>query len=302
VNAPSGDSVSDDDHEPCSIEEASAVLGVPIRAKSSEPDAIAADTPPLSDKEATAIEVEDQEEPKIRVIKPMLSDDDSDPITTAVRQTRPETISVLQSTPTVNGRRNLVRIPQSACGELTGSITGNVWCYGYSVHEGICIYLNCGGPRMAVEAIRAKLVKGDQVNCVPWDAPSVELTAGEGNTGMYTAYLQNIPEAKFTSLILLHDMVTQPNYGGKSTSFILKVSEEQAMAQLRHHVTKLVKVPVFDTWTGYMWQAGHAAMLVRSTRSQGGVDVLAVTLDVDAWTRLITDGLATNTITLPPTT
>ena len=75
----------------------------------------------------------------------------------------------------------------------------------------------------------------------------------------------------------------------------------QAMAQLRHHVTKLVKVPVFDTWTGYLWQAGHAAMLVRSTRSQGGLDVLAVTLDVDAWTRLITGGLATNTISLPPT-
>jgi len=159
---------------------------------------------------------------------------------------------------------------------------------------------------MAVEAIRAKLVKGDQVSCVPWDAPSVELTAGEGNTGMYTAYLQNIPEAKFTSLILLHEMVTQPNYGGKSTTFIFHVSDDSrrghstsAMAQLRHHVTKLVKVPVFPDWTGYLWQAGQSAMLVRKTRTGGDVKLWTVDLDADAWTRLITGGLATRAIRLP---
>jgi hypothetical protein len=28
---------------------------------------------------------------------------------------------------------------------------------------------------------------------------------------MYSAFMQNIPEAKFTSLILLHEMVTQSN-------------------------------------------------------------------------------------------
>jgi hypothetical protein len=175
------------------------------------------ETPPVSD-------TEDEEEPKIRIIKPVLSDDDADPITTAVRQTRPETISVLQPTSTTNGRRNLVRIPQSACGELTGSITGNVWCYGYAVHEGVCVYVNMGGPRMAVEAIRAKMSKGDIVNCVPWDAPSIELTAGEGNSSMYSAFMQNIPEAKFTSLILCHELLTDPNYGGKSTTFIFHVS------------------------------------------------------------------------------
>jgi hypothetical protein len=152
---------------------------------------------------------------------------------------------------------------------------------------------------MAVEAIRAKLAKGDQVSCVPWDAPGVELTAGEGNTGMYTAFTQNIPEAKFTSLILLHEQVTQPNYGGKSTTFVLHVSDEQAMAQLHQHVTKLVKVPVFPEWTGYLWQAGQAAMLVRKTRSAGGLEIFSVDLDVDSWTRLITGGLSQGIIRLP---
>lgn len=39
-------------------------------------------------------------------------------------------------------------IGQRFVGELTGSITGNVWCYGYAIHEGIAIYINLGGPRV----------------------------------------------------------------------------------------------------------------------------------------------------------
>ena len=156
---------------------------------------------------------------------------------------------------------------------------------------------------MAVEAIRAKFSKGDIVNCVPWDTPSIELTAGNAtdgsaNSSMYTAFMQNIPEAKFTSLILCHELLTAPNYGGKSTTFIFHVSDEQAMAQLRHHVTKLVKVPVFTDWTGYLWQAGQSAMLVRPTRTGGDVKLWTITLDADAWTRLITGGLAQAIISL----
>ena len=92
------------------------------------------------------------------------------------------------------GNHRLMRINQAYCGELTGSITGQVFCYGYAVHDGVCVYVNMGGPRTGVEAIRAKLGKGDIVTLVPEDAPALELTAGEGNSGMYTAYLQTIPK------------------------------------------------------------------------------------------------------------
>jgi len=152
---------------------------------------------------------------------------------------------------------------------------------------------------MAVEAIRAKFSKGDQVNCMQWDAPSIELTAGEGETGKYAAFMQNIPEAKFTSLILCHELLTAPNYGGKSTTFIFHVSNEQAMAQLRHHVTKLVKVPIFPDWTGYLWQAGQSAMLVRPTRTGGDVKLWTIDLDADSWSRLLTGGLNQGIIRLP---
>jgi len=40
-------------------------------------------------------------------------------------------------------------------------------------------------------------------------------------------------------------------------------------------------------------------MLVRKTRSAGGIDLLSVDLDVDSWTRLITGGLEQGVIALP---
>jgi hypothetical protein len=192
----------------------------------------------------------------------------------------------------------IYHILQSYVGELTGSITGQVFCYGYAVHEGICVYVNMAGPRMGVEAIRAKLSKGDQVSVVPFDAPSVELTAGEGNSGMYHAYMTNIPEAKFTSLILVHEWAVVPNYNGAATTFLFRTDDARATAKLKHHVTELVKVPVFDAWSSYLYSAGQTVGLVRKTRSAGAIDLLTVDLDATAWTRLITGGLEQGMITL----
>ena len=241
------------------------------------------------------------EMPAVRVMKPASIPTDGTPldeVQTAIIQARAQPVPVLRQA-VVSQKRTLAAIGQAYVGELTGSITGNVYCYGYAIHEGICVFVNMGGPRMAVEAIRAKFGKGEIVTCVPWDAPAVELTAGEGNSGMYHDFMQNIPEAKFTSLILCHDLLVNPNYGGKSTTFILRTDEAQPAAKLKHRVTELVKVPVFDEWAGYLYHAGQTAMLVRQTRSAGDIDLLSVTLDVDAWTRLITGGIEQGVIALP---
>jgi len=239
----------------------------------------------------------------IRVVKPQPLPTDGEPldeIQTAIMQAKSNGMPVLSTVSVApNAKRTLAVIQQAYIGELTGSITGNVYCYGFAIHDGICIFVNMGGPRMAVEAIRAKFSKSEIVNLVPWDAPAVELTAGEGSTGRYHYFMQNLPEAKFTSLILCHDLLIHPNYSGKSTTFILRTDEAQATAKLTHHVTELVKVPVFDEWAGYLYTAGQTAMLVRHTRSEGGVDVLTVDLDIDAWTRLITGGIEQGIIALP---
>jgi hypothetical protein len=237
--------------------------------------------------------------PAIRVVRPVPMPADGQPldaVQSALREVRTQPISP-PTPPIASGR--IARIDQSFVGELTGSITGQVFSYGYAVHDGVCVYLNMAGPRMAVEAIRAKLSKGDIVSCVPLDSPSVELTAGENNSGMYHPYLHYLPEARFASLILVHDWAVTPNYGGKFTTFIFRTSDAQATAKLRHHVMQLVNIPVFEAWSAYLYEAGQRAMLVRKCRSAGGIDLLSVDLDVDAWTRLITGGLEQGIIRLP---
>jgi hypothetical protein len=238
----------------------------------------------------------------IRILKPVPLPADGEPldsVQTAIRSVKAEPIAAVQGAALTNGRT--ARIEQAYVGELTGSITGEVFCYGFAVHEGICIYVNMAGPRMGTEAIRAKLSKGDTVSVVPPDAPAIELTAGEGNSGMYHPYLHYLPEARFASLILVHDWAVTPKYGGKATTFIFRTSEAQAIAKLKQHVMQLVNIPVFENWSAYLYEAGQRAMLVRKTRSAGGIDLLSIDLDVDAWTRLITGGLEQQIIALPVT-
>ena len=238
--------------------------------------------------------------PAIRILKPVPMPANGEPldaVQTAIRSVKAEPIAAVQGVALTNGRT--ARIEQTYVGELTGSITGQVFCYGFAVYEGICIYVNMAGPRMGVEAIRAKLSKGDQVSVVPPNTPAIELTAGEGNSGMYHPYLHYLPEARFASLILVHDWAVTPNYGGKATTFIFRTNEAQAIAKLKQHVMQLVNIPVFEEWSAYLYEAGQRAMLVREARSAGGIDLLSVDLDVDAWTRLITCGLEQDLIRLP---
>jgi hypothetical protein len=252
------------------------------------------DEPPKAD----ILVPETPETPPIRISKPvpLPVKGELDAVQSAIHAVKAQPSALVTTTTTANGR--LGRIDQAFCGEISGSITGQVFCYGYAVHDGVAVYINMAGPRMAVEAMRAKLSKGEHVTVVPPDAPSIELTAGEGNTGMYHAYLHYLPEARFASLILVHDWAVTPNYGGKSTTFIFRTSDAQAMAKLKHHVTQLVNVPVFDAWSAYLYDAGQRAMLVRKTRSSGGIDLLSIDLDVDAWTRLLTGGLLQGVIRL----
>ncbi len=280
---------------PSSILEMSPELAAMIERALADDDQVQSSVLPT----ALGTEGEPPAPPTIRIIKPALMPTDGTPldaVQSAIRKVKTQPL-VAPAASLTSGR--IARIDQSFVGELTGSITGQVFCYGWAVHEGVCVYVNMAGPRMGVEAIRAKLSKGDIVSVVPLDAPSVELTAGEGNSGMYHPYLHYLPEARFASLILVHDLAVTPNYGGKSTTFIFRTSDAQATAKLKHHVTQLVNVPVFDQWSAYLYEAGQRAMLMRKCRSAGGIDVLSVDLDVDAWTRLITGGLEQKIITLP---
>ena len=61
---------------------------------------------------------------------------------------------------------------------------------------------------------------------------------------------------------------------------------------------QLVNIPVFDAWASYLYNAGQSAGLIRKPRSAGDIDLLLLDLDAEAWTRLITGGLANEVIAL----
>jgi hypothetical protein len=259
------------------------------------PDEVVVEAPTLA---------EGEQQPAVRVIRPTSLPAEGEPldvIQTAIRDVKTQPTQASLYPPGIPSGTRAMPIGQRYCGDLTGSVTGQVLCFGWAVFDGVCVYVNLGGPRTGVEAIRAKLSKGDLVSVVPDDGPAVELTAGEGNAGMYTDYLHTLPEARFTSLILLHDWVIHPNYSGAAATFLFRIDEAQARAQLKAHVTRLVNIPVFEHWTDYLWTAGQAARLVFPTRSAGGIDLLTVSLDTTAWTRLITGGIEQRVIFLPNT-
>lgn len=235
--------------------------------------------------------------PAIRIIKPVpLSYDDETAQAIRGATNSPATVSTNSSNIPF---RRVIPLPMSCVGELTGSVTANVHCYGYALDGSELIFLNMGGPRSGIEAIRAKLGKGDIVSLMQWDAPSIEFTAGEGNTGMYTAYLTNMQEARFVHCMLAHERLVTPNYNGNSKTYIIQTSEEQAKRQMLYHVRETVRLPVFDQWMSYLWEAGQIAKLIRNTRTGGGLVIKTIDLDIDAWGRLIQYGIAEKAISIP---
>jgi len=235
--------------------------------------------------------------PAVRIIKPAPLNDD-DETAQAIRQVI-HTPEKSVATNNIGMSSKATPLPMSCVGELTGSVVANVFCYGYALDGDELIFLNMGGPRSGVEAIRAKLGKGDIVSLMQWDAPSIEFTAGEGNTGMYTAYLTNMQEARFVHCMLAHERLVTPNYNGNSKTYIIQINEAQAKRQMLHHVRETVRLPVFDHWINYLWEAGQAAKLIRNTRTGGNLVIKTIDLDVDAWGRLIQYGISEKAITIP---
>lgn len=323
--------VNVDAHDPCSLEEAEAILGIKLSPSAHPTEAEQAPAKILcvceeqdgpcgwipakklgtwiacgicnpngtNMPQADASDPDAEQVPTVRIIQAQkLSEDASqdDAISSAIRNANRDPL-VKPVTPiraTVSSK--IQPIAQDCVGELTGSVIANVYCYGYATHAGKLIYLNMGGPRSGVEAIRAKLSQGQAINLIPETGPSLELTPGEGNTGKYTAFINNLSEARFVSTILVHEDWVDPNYNGDATTYIMQVSEDQAKGQLLHHVRELVSVPVFPEWTDYLWQAGQSAMLIRECKTGGGITLKSLSLDATAWKRLLTGGVGNNII------
>jgi hypothetical protein len=120
--------------------------------------------------------------------------------------------------------------------------------------------------------------------------------AGEGQ---YVRFQRRVAGLRIDHALLVHRAIAAPVYGERSVTYVIRVSDEQARAKLGAHVAALVRVAVFPEWHGYLEQRGRDEGMVRPCECRGGVEVEAVTLDRDAWTRVIGEGLERGEIGLP---
>jgi len=184
---------------------------------------------------------------------------------------------------------------QQYCGRM--NVVGDCFVFGAALHDKHPIYLGIAGPATSVEAVWARLAQGKEARIVPDTGPSIVLQPPE--PGLFTRFQRKIDGLGIDHLLLVHKSITEPEYSELTTTFMFFVDKEQATAILGNHISRLVKVAVFPAWFSYLVQQGRQEQLVRRCTCYGGVQVWAITLDVDAWTRVIQTGLASSSIALP---
>jgi hypothetical protein len=186
-------------------------------------------------------------------------------------------------------------IPQQYVGRM--NVVGDCFVFGAALHDNRPVYLDIAGPATSVESVWARLAQGKEARIVPDTGSSIVLQPPE--PGLFARFQRKIEGLGIDHLLLVHKAITEPVYSELSETFMFFVDKDQATAILGDHITRLVKVAVFPVWFPYLVQQGRQAQLVQRCTCYGGVQVWAITLDRDAWTRVIQDGLASGVITLP---
>ena len=233
-------------------------------------------------------------------------DDNADDIDKAIIQLQQNKPSTSATTGTIKLAGKELKLPCNAVGEISATVNSDVLCYGYAIDEGICVYLNLGGPRSGVEAIRATLGQGGVANIIPYNDMALEITPSpdqvdDVRSGQYVAYLQHIPHARFYNTILLHNTIVEPDYDGYGHTYIIVPENVPDYEKLKtmEHIKAVVKIAVFPEWRDYIWEAGRAAKLIRTLRSDGGIQIWRISLNDNEWSRLISGGLYEKVIEIP---
>ena len=189
----------------------------------------------------------------------------------------------------------LQHIPQQYTGRM--NVVGDCFVFGAALHDNQPVYLDIAGPATSVEAVWSRLAQGKEARIVPDKGASIVLQPPE--SGLYTRYQRKLEGLAIDHLLLVHKAITEPVYAELSTTYLLFTGKDQATAMLGEHVARLVKVAVFPAWFAYLVQRGRQERLVQRCTCYGGVDMHSITLDIDAWTRIIQAGLASGSICLP---
>jgi hypothetical protein len=177
------------------------------------------------------------------------------------------------------------------------NVVGDCFVFGAALHDNQPVYLDIAGPATSVEAVWARIAQGKEARIVPDTGASIVLQPPE--PGLFTRFQRKIDGLGVDHLLLVHKAITEPVYSELSTTFMFFVDKDQATAILGDHISRLVKVAVFQTWYPYLVQQGRQERLVQRCACYGGANLWSVSLDQDAWTRIVQNGLLDRDIYLP---
>ncbi len=186
-------------------------------------------------------------------------------------------------------------IPQQYVGRM--NVVGDCFVFGAALHDNRPVYLDIAGPATSVEAVWAKLSQGKEARIVPDTGASIVLQPPE--PGLFARFQRKVEGLGLDHLLLVHKAITEPVYSELTTTYLFFVEKDQATAILGYHISRLVKVAVFQAWFPYLVQQGRMERLMQRCTCYGGADLWQVTLDQALWTRIIQDGLASGVIALP---
>lgn len=177
------------------------------------------------------------------------------------------------------------------------NVVGDCCCFGAALHHETLIYLDIAGASTSVEAVAAKLSKGDAVHLIPpQDAAKIECKPAEKAS---FSRIQQKNTLGIHHLLLLHKSIQQPVYGETGATYMIVEDKEMASAMLGHHILNLVKIALYPAWYRYLVKRGREAGLLHKCRCYGGVDIWAVSLNRAGWENLIMGGLRLKEIQLP---
>jgi|GEM_PF-2561063 len=191
-------------------------------------------------------------------------------------------------------------ITATYCGELSGAIAGDVYSFGYLTLGNQLVYLNMGGPRMAVEAIRSRLSRGEMIHLTPDDAPATEFTVT--GMGKFEDYTENMSSHHFQNTLLVHRNMF-PNYSEPTTltfALILAQTPKQVYSTFHQHLHQLLGVAVFPHWIPTLWSTGLSAQIIEKCSGVGAIGY-GVFLRVSDWESIIALGVSTGALPLSET-
>ena len=188
-------------------------------------------------------------------------------------------------------------ITQTCIGQI--SVVGECFAFGTALDGQQLVYLDLAGPATSVEAVWAKLAQGKECYIIPpeRDAQKIVLRSEEGKLKRFERKVEGIG---IYHLLLVHRDIFEPQYAELSTTYLFLTSDkDQTTAKLGAHIAELVDIAVFPNWFPYLVQQGRVEGLLKPLTCYGGVNMFRVTLDKDAWSRLICRGLQQRQIQLP---